>query len=161
MDIIIIKGKCNSGKSSSIRYATIKLLEDNKFIVHYNSKRYSSDIDLAERIKSDFYTKTGLVGQITLIGNIDGKVVCITTYGDSFKYDIKPALERARKIGNVVDIFVCAAHGNALVELEKLGKCDSVDKTAIEDENLREECNKQFAEKIANKIYSMVAKNIE
>ena len=66
MEIITIVGKSMSGKSSSIRYAIMELIDIYGFDVKYNSKKYSNDKEtLLHKMDEDFCTSKGYVGQIT------------------------------------------------------------------------------------------------
>ena len=62
MKIIVIKGKCHSGKSLAIRDAMTRLIKDG-YEVLYNSKRYLYDDidDLVRKIETDRYTRKNML----------------------------------------------------------------------------------------------------
>ena len=87
-----------------------------------------------------------------------GKTICITTYGDSFKYDIEPALNRAKQMFGKIDLFVCAAHGNGLKEIRTLGNVVEIDKVFVADKSMHDESNEEFAKKVVKTINDVVKK---
>ncbi len=161
MEVIIVKGKCRIGKSLSIRYAMIDLIQKG-FTVVYNSKRYpNNDSDLlVKRIVKDRTTSKGYVGQITIAGVINNKNVCITTYGDSFIYDIKKAYDKGQELfDDELDLFVCAAHGTGFDKAKKLGYTHSIIKNATLEKKEYDEQNKKYAEEeIVKEIEKVINK---
>lgn len=156
MKTITIVGISKSGKTSSIRYAILKVLKENIFLVEYNSKHYSNNPTLLSQcIKEDFQTPKGYTGQITCVGRIGKKNVCITTYGDSYDYDIKPALKKGETLLGNLDLFVCASHGKGLEELKQEygGKyLIELHKERSSNANSLDKDNRQFGFEVAKTI---------
>lgn len=110
MDIIVLRGKSNSGKTSSLKYLMMKILDMNGITPLYSSRFFSNDPKkLKENIKTKWYTAKGNISDLSIIVHYNGKVVCITSYGDSL-VDIKPALDRAINLFGKCDIFICGRH---------------------------------------------------
>ena len=111
MDLIALVGKANSGKSASLRNLMILLCTLDHVIVKYNSHHYENDpVVLRKALIDDFYTNSNHVSEITIVLEIRGKIVCVTTYGDSCSYDVVPALERTLKKFGRCDVFACGRH---------------------------------------------------
>ena len=163
MEIITIVGKSMSGKSSSIRYAIMELIDIYGFDVKYNSKKYSNDKEtLLHKMDEDFCTSKGYVGQITCAGSLNGKNLCITTYGDSIKYDILPSLEKGRMEMGRIDIFVCCTHDKVLEEVRNIFNNEpyvmnkNQDKSQSKDDLSK--INKQFSKEIVKCIMEHVGR---
>lgn len=166
MDVIIVEGKSRSGKSSSLRYAMIELLK-KEFKPIYNSKKYPNDDYnvFIKKLVNDFNTPKGYIGQITIAGTFSNKNICITTYGDSYKYDIKKAYDKGQEcFGNKLDIFVCAAHGSGYDLAKKLGTPHPIHKNRSDrDDDLDKEYdikkdidNKTCANEIVKEIETII-----
>lgn len=156
MKILTVKGMTKSGKSSAIRYAILCLLSDEKMSVEYNSKKYPNDTGtLFGKIDEHFVTDKNFVGQITCAGRIGKRKVCITTYGDSFVYDIYPALKKGKEIMGELDLFVCASHGKGFEAVEKLVEKQDlivVNKERSANEISQIDDNKKFGETIVDRL---------
>ena len=152
MKVISIEGKSNSGKSMVIRYVIINLIKNRDFDVRYNSKRYANDAEvLSKRIAKEHVTQKGFVSQITCAGYLDGKKICITTYGDSYRYDIVPAIEKGKQILGDIDLFICASHGTGTDSLKQIADVQIIKKERF-DENEREERDKLFSNEVVERI---------
>lgn len=122
------------------------------FDVIYNSKRYANDASvLPKRIEEEYRTPKGFVSQITCVGYLNGKKICITTYGDSYRYDIAPAIEKGEQILGDIDLFVCASHGAGTDSLKQIGDVKFIKKERF-DENEREERDKLFSNEVVGTI---------
>lgn len=157
MKIITVLGKSGIGKSSAIRYALIELLSKGVFEVIYNSKKYDNNsAQLAKKLDLDFYTKKGYVGQITIVGIINRKRVCITTYGDSYKYDIKPAIDKGVELLKDLDLFVCASHDSGYNSLKSMvnENCfeESKKEKSILTKNEWDDENREFGKQLVKMI---------
>ena len=159
MVIVNVLGKSGSGKSSAIRYAIEELVK-NGFTVEYNSQKYPNDPKkMISKIDEDFHTLKGYVSQITVVGKIKNTRICVTTYGDSFKYDINPALNKGLSLLGSLDIFVCCSHGKGREALNQLknANIEDLEKCGIEDST--EECisldNRKFGKKVAQKVLDL------
>lgn len=110
MDIIVLSGKSSSGKTSSLKYLMMKILDMNGITVLYSSQFLSNDPKkLKENIVNKWYTAKGNISNLSILVQYNGKVVCITSYGDSI-VDIKSALDRALRFFGKCDIFICSRH---------------------------------------------------
>lgn len=110
MDIIVLSGKTNSGKTSSLKYLMMKTLDMNGIIPIYSSQFSSSNPkELKENINNNWHTAKGYIRDLSIIVQYNEKVICITSYGDSLE-DIKRALDRAINCYGKCDIFVCGRH---------------------------------------------------
>lgn len=160
MKIISVVGKSNSGKSAAIRYAMLHLISEYGFIVVYNSKKYSNNPkELLRNIKHDFRTHKGFIGQITCVGKIKDKKICITTYGDSYKYDILPAFNKGKELLGELDLFICASHGSgfdSLVSLVEKENVLRVCKPRSSNMDMQDKDNKAFGKELADRISDIV-----
>lgn len=165
MNIFTVKGQSKSGKSTAIKSAIIELVREHGFVLQYNSKGYPNESkEFLLRIKDEFYTPKKYVGQITCIGYFKGCVVCITTYGDSFDYDIEPALNKG--IEYKADLFVCASHDTGYEKLCNLAGNDIMMKKKDRSKNLdnRGTDNKLFSNLIVERVIdfcSTIKKGVE
>ena len=102
-----------------------------------------------ERLNSTYVYRTpkGFVSQITCVGYLNGKKICITTCGDSYRYDIATAIEKGEQILGDIDLFVCASHGAGTDSL----KLKFIKKERF-DENEREERDKLFSNEVVETI---------
>lgn len=118
MYIIALKGKSDSGKTSSIKYLIMAMLQIPDVQVIYTSKfgAYLSDKEkLVEMIKNPWDGKiAGL--DITMLLEYRGKQIYITSNGDCIKDILRNLDNVTRKYGDI-DIYVCGRH-----------KCNDVEK---------------------------------
>lgn len=110
MDIIVLTGKSSSGKTSSLKYLMMKILDMNGITVLYSSRFFSNDPKkLKENIVNKWYTSKGNISDLSILVQYNGKIVCITSYGDSIN-DVKSALDRAIGSFGKCDLFICGRH---------------------------------------------------
>lgn len=118
MKIIGLIGKSNSGKTSSLKYLILNLLDLDEIKILYSSRLFSeSPKQLKENILNNWKTETGHIKDITVLLEYKGKKIGITTYGDSLN-DILSALNTIIKRFDGCDIFVCSRHENNSLEEE-------------------------------------------
>ncbi len=118
MKIIGLIGKSNSGKTSSLKYLILNLLDLDEIRILYSSRWFSNEPkQLKENILDDWQTETGHIRDITVLLEYKGKKICVTTYGDSLK-DIISALNKIIEKFGGCDIFVCGRHANNSLEEE-------------------------------------------
>lgn len=118
MEIIGLIGKSNSGKTSSLKYLILNLLDLDEIKILYSSRLFSeSPKQLKENILDNWKTETGHIKDITVLLEYKGKKIGITTYGDSLN-DILSALNTIIKRFDGCDIFVCGRHANNSLEEE-------------------------------------------
>ena len=112
MKIIGLIGKSNSGKTSALKYLMIKILEQKGVEVLYSSWHRSAITpeELGNSIMHNWDTSKGNVCNLTIAVKYKDKIVGITSYGDSLKYEIIPALEKIIDKCGGCDIFVCGRH---------------------------------------------------
>lgn len=111
MYIIALKGKSNTGKTSSIKYLIIKMLQIADVQVIYTSKfgAYLSDKEkLVEMIKNPWDGKTAGL-DISVLLEYKGKRIYITSNGDCIKDILRNLDNVTRKYGDI-DICVCGRH---------------------------------------------------
>lgn len=159
MVIVNVLGKTKSGKSSAIRYAIKELVKEG-FAVEYNSKRYMNDSNtIMHKMDEAFPISKNYVGQITVVGKIKNTRICITTYGDSFKYDINPALSKGLSLLGTLDIFVCCSHGEGREALNQLSNTTIEDlKKNRSEEYSRERItsdNRKFGIEVSQKVLEL------
>lgn len=110
MDIIVLSGKSSSEKTSSLKHLMMKILDMNGITVLYSSQFRSNDPkELKENIVNKWYTAKGNISDLSILVQYNGKVVCITSYGDSLA-DIKSALTGAIRFFGKCDLFICGRH---------------------------------------------------
>lgn len=118
MKIIGLIGKSNSGKTSSLKYSILQMLNLDEIKILYSSRLFSDNPkQLKENILDNWQTETGHIRDITVLLEYKGKKICVTTYGDSLK-DILSALNTIIKRFDGCDIFVCGRHANNSLEEE-------------------------------------------
>ena len=106
---------------------------------------------MLQESSEEYRTPKGFVSQITCVGYLNGKKICITTYGDSYRYDIAPAIEKGEQILGDIDLFVCASHGAGTDSLKQIGDVKFIKKERF-DENEREERDKLFSNEVVETI---------
>ena len=117
--IFYIKGPSNSGKSGAIKYTMKMLLGLEGSVVlyvssfHRKDRGYHCDKDyLIEHISTSIeagLTADRNIGLVIL--EIKGKIIGLTTYGDSLSNEIKPYFLDAVKVSKgKLDAFICARH---------------------------------------------------
>ncbi len=119
MYIIALKGKSDSGKTSSIKYLIMKMLQIPDVQVIYTSKfgAYLSEKEkLVEMIKNPWDGKTAGL-DITVFLKYKGKLIYITTNGDYLKDILRNLDNVIRKHGDI-DICVCGRHKCNIIEKE-------------------------------------------
>lgn len=118
MKIIGLIGKSNSGKTSSLKYSILQMLDLHEIKTLYSSRLFSNNPkQLKENILDNWQTEAGHIKDITVLLEYKGKKICITTYGDSLN-DIISALNTIIKRFDGCDIFVCGRHANNSLEVE-------------------------------------------
>ncbi len=118
MKIIGLIGKSNSGKTSSLKYLILNLLDLAEIKILYSSRLFSDKPkQLKENILDNWQTETGHIRDITVLLEYEEKKICITTYGDSLN-DIISALNKINNRFDGCDIFVCGRHANNSLEEE-------------------------------------------
>lgn len=118
MKIIGLIGKSNSGKTSSLKYSILQMLDLNEIKILYSSGLFSDNPkQLKENILDNWQTETGHIRDITVFFEYKEKKICVTTYGDSLK-DILSALNKINNRFDGCDIFVCGRHANNSLEEE-------------------------------------------
>ena len=160
-ELIAIKGKSNSGKTSSLKYLMIKCLENPKFIPKHATRYFSYDPKtMINNLKDHWLTKSGNVSDITITFQYKNIIICITSYGDSLNGDILPALDRTIKKFGKCDIFVCGRHSNNDVHSEfyvyNVEHITSVSKERANRDNLYEDENKASADEMYQKLLTAI-----
>lgn len=118
MKILVLIGKSNSGKTSSIKHLILKLLAQDGIEVVYTSRFFSSDPEqLSKNIKDNWKTDRNHIRDMTVLLKHQGEKIGITTYGDSLK-EILSALKTIEKRFGGCDMFVCGRHKNNKFENE-------------------------------------------
>ena len=118
MKAITLVGKSNSGKTGSIKHTMRMLIESDKceviFVSFYRRKDKGFHCDKDELLNHiNRKIEEGLTGDRNIgaiVVNYKGKLVGLTTYGDSLddiRYNLQDALKAA---GGKLDVFVCARH---------------------------------------------------
>ncbi len=112
MKVIGLIGKSNSGKTSALKYLMIKILEQKGVEVLYSSWRRSAIApeELGNSIMHNWDTPKGSIRNLTIAVKYKDKIVGVTSFGDSLKYEIIPALEKIIDKCGGCDIFVCGRH---------------------------------------------------
>ena len=111
MKIIGLIGKSNSGKTSALKHLMIKILEQKGVEVLYSSSHPSTTATvLSNSIMHNWVTSKGNVRNLTIAVKYKGKIIGITSFGDSLKYEIIPAIEKIINKCGGCDIFVCGRH---------------------------------------------------
>jgi intracellular sulfur oxidation DsrE/DsrF family protein len=109
MKIIDLMGHCDSGKTTSLEYFTVQVLQNYEYEVIYGRRNITQE-EILNNI-NDFYN-----GRIkprsrqinfTIVIVVNGKIIGITTLGDKLK-DILEKLEIFRKYQ--CSFCVCASH---------------------------------------------------
>lgn len=144
MKIIGLIGKSNSGKTSSLKYSILQMLDLNEIKILYSSRLFSDNPkQLKENILDNWQTETGHIRDITVFFEYKEKKICVTTYGDSLK-DILSALNTIIKRFDSCDIFVCGRHANNSLEEEfsdyKVNKISKIPKNrSLSNENYNDD----------------------
>lgn len=146
MKIIGLMGKTNSGKTSSLKYAMIELLKQNNVeILYVSCGHYQSSKELIEHIEKTWKTAKGNIANLTIGVKYKNKIIGITSFGDSLKYEIIPALNRVIEKRGECDVFVCGRHESndlktefadyAPVNIERIPKQRSINKSLYDADN--------------------------
>lgn len=118
MIIIVLKGKANSGKTSSLKKLMLKLLEYPDVRVIYSSKYGTkSPAELSAKILEKWYTKSKNVSDITLLLNINNKKILITSMGDCLNDICNVLDDKLNRFGDI-NVFICGRHHNNNIETE-------------------------------------------
>lgn len=112
MKVIVLQGKTNSGKSSSLKYCFIEMLKDRRFTLLWKSrKQYDDNNAIIKDIEDNWQNDTGTyIRDISGVFEYKGKKIFIVTIGDSIE-DIKNQL-RNRMYKYDIDLFICSRHDN-------------------------------------------------
>lgn len=111
MKVITLIGKTNSGKTSSLKYCFLEMLDSDDFKLIWKSKHFFDD---KEEIKKDIFdnwkTKSQKgVSDISGVFKYKGKHIFIVSIGDSIT-DIRKQLENRLYQYPDIDMFICSRH---------------------------------------------------
>ena len=159
MKIIVLKGKANSGKTSSLKKLMLKLLEYPDVRVIYSSKFGTKlPVELSEKINENWYTKANNVRDITLLLNINNKKILITSMGDCLN-DICNVLDNKLNRFGDINVFICGRHHNNDIETEFGSYCIEtpivINKKRTNKENY-ENSNYDTAQELFNEVIKIV-----
>lgn len=119
MKIIGLIGKSNSGKTSSLKYLMLKILDQKGVEILYSSnRRVASPAELKESIKNNWITPDGTVRDLTIAVKYKNKIIGITSFGDALKHDIIRSLKKVIEKCGRCDIFVCGRHERNILDEE-------------------------------------------
>lgn len=106
MKIIVLSGKPNSGKTTTLKLLANDLLKNGTLIVGYPKNHQCSCID-HEKLAKCGGNINNYKGDITIVIKVNGKTVCITSFGDYVA-----CIESKIKIflGIECDVIITAAH---------------------------------------------------
>ncbi len=142
MKIIVLIGKDDTGKSSTIREVIAQLIDKGATVKWYGR----NGSDNSTMIRNIPLTKIGRVRDINILLEYHEKYIGITTYGDSQSL-IQKSYNRIYSHSNKnLDIFICAAHNvNVVIDLfNKLGiqiDCIKVEKGIEPNKTYQETVN--------------------
>ena len=158
MKIIGLIGKSNSGKTSALKYLMLKILEQKGVEVLYSSRHPgTTPAELSKTIIHNWVTPKGNVCNLTIAVKYKDKIVGITSFGDSLKYEILPALEKIIDKCGGCDIFVCGRHerNNLDEEFKDYSpiETEKIIKKYTNNSNDYDTCNKQAASEIFSRVY--------
>lgn len=162
MKIIGLIGKTNSGKTSALKYLMIKILEQKGVEVLYSSWHRSAitSEELAETIINNWDTPKGNIHNLTIAVKYKDKIVGVTSFGDSLKYEIIPTLEKIIDKCGGCDIFVCGRHerNNLDEEFKNYSpvKTERITQKHTNNSSEYDACNKQSA----SDLFSVINKNL-
>ena len=119
MKVIVLQGKTNSGKSSSLKYCFIEMLKDRRFTLLWKSrKQYDDNNAIIKDIGDNWQNDTGTyVRDISGVFEYNGKIIFIVTIGDSIE-DIKKQLNYRIAAEGKIDLFLCSRHNNNDINAE-------------------------------------------
>lgn len=162
MKIIGLIGKSNGGKTSALKYLMLKILEQKGVEVLYSSWHRSviASEKLTKTIIHNWVTHKGNVCNLTIAVKYKDKIVGITSFGDSLKYEIIPALEKIIDKCGGCDIFVCGRHKTNNLDEEfknySPAKTERVAQKHTNNSSEYDACNKQSA----SDLFSVICKNL-
>lgn len=113
MDLVVLQGKSNSGKTTALKHLMLKLLKQKGIEVLWVTrlKRSISPEELTAKIQDGWKMKSGAISDTSIAVKYNGKIIGITSFGDSLQNQILPALERVKNAcEDKCDIFVCGRH---------------------------------------------------
>lgn len=162
MKIIGLIGKSNSGKTSALKYLMTKILEQKGVEVLYSSWRRSAITpeELVKTIINNWGTPKGNIHNLTIAVKYKGKIIGITSFGDSLKYEIIPAIEKIINKCGGCDIFVCGRHDRNSLDEEFKNyspvKTERITQKHTNNSSEYDACNKQSA----SDLFSVICKNL-
>lgn len=162
MKVIGLIGKSNSGKTSALKYLMIKILEQKGVEVLYSSWHRSAITpeELGNSIMHNWDTPKGSIRNLTIAVKYKDKIVGVTSFGDSLKYEIIPALEKTIDKCGGCDIFVCGRHdiNNLDEEFKHYSpiETEKITQKYTNNSNDYDTCNKQAA----SHLFSITNKNL-
>ncbi len=162
MKAIVLHGKTNSGKSSSLKYCFIEMLKDKDFRLLWKSKRqYADNKAIIKDIEDNWQNDAGTyVRDISGVFEYKGKKIFIVTIGDSIE-DIKKQLKNRIEAEGKIDLFLCSRHdcNDLMQELAnenvRLTKVYRVDKHRAKQPDKYESENKETARELFEKIKNL------
>ena len=95
MDLVVLQGKSNSGKTTALKHLMLKLLKQKGIEVLWVTrlKRSISPEELTAKIQDGWKMKSGAISDTSIAVKYNGKIIGITSFGDSLQNQILPALE--------------------------------------------------------------------
>lgn len=140
MKIIVVKGKDESGKTTSLKLLIWKLLGDPKFRLYDKSRKFDTNLTMDNY---DVWAKFCY----------GGVHILIVTKGDYAK-DVAALI---KKQGEDCDIVVCAAHPNYKTHFSDWNEQDirEIDKEPQCDIERRDSDNEQFANDLLKELIDL------
>ena len=161
MYIIPLVGKSNSGKTSSIKYLIIKMLEIEDVEVIYTSKFSSSKSnknELIHLIREPWEGKNASL-DITVLLKYQGKYIYITTNGDCIK-DILNNLRNVSDKYGTVDVCICGRHSGNQIMREFSAYACIVDTVVTKERAINGNFDKENQD-TAKKLFSEIEKILQ
>lgn len=164
MKCIVLKGKTNSGKSSTLKKVFIKMLEDKDFDFLWKSRGFSNDRKaVIKDIKDNWINDKGTyVRDISGVFRYKGKTIYIVTIGDSIDDIKKQIINCLERFNNEIDLFICSRHEKNDIKQEladinvKITSVEEISKIRADSAaNFRDE-NKDSAKEVLDKIKELI-----
>ena len=160
LNVVVLEGKWNSGKTSSLKYLILNVLNWSGISVEYVS-RYSAHTpdEVKEKIQTSWHTLGGAVSDLSIVVRYKEKRIAITSYGDSFKDEIAPFLGKVITRFGKCDVFVCGRHkrNNPAMEFAAYSpKVKIVKKERVPDSKDYDNANKQTGKELFEEMQSLL-----